>query len=141
LPESRLFKFCVVGGSGVLVDMGLLFVLSDPQMLGMGLTRSKIIAAEMAILSNFLFNDFWTFGDRVASGAGQAARFRRFLGFNAICSIGVVLNVVLLNILFNFAGFNRYLANAVAIAVVTIWNYALNSKLNWTPLRVGSPKI
>jgi dolichol-phosphate mannosyltransferase len=140
LPGSRLFKFCLVGGSGVLVDMGLLYLLSDPQMLGMGLTRSKIIAAEMAIVTNFLFNDFWTFRDRVVDRAGHAARFRRFLGFNAICTIGVVINVVLLNVLFNYAGLDRYVANAVAIAIVTGWNYTLNSRLNWSALRVGAPK-
>ncbi|HEX3596807.1 MAG TPA: glycosyltransferase, partial [Polyangiaceae bacterium] len=61
LPESAFFKFCVVGASGVLVDMGLLFLLSDPRMLGLGLTRSKLVAAETAIVSNFLLNDFWTF--------------------------------------------------------------------------------
>jgi dolichol-phosphate mannosyltransferase len=132
LPSSRFFRFCVVGASGVLVDMGLLFVLSDPRMLGWGLTRSKLIAAEVAIFSNFLINDLWTFGDISSAQAGALARFRRFLGFNLICSAGLALNIILLNLLFNFAHVDRYVANAVAIAAVTGWNYWLNRKLNWT---------
>src|ERR1019366_8599537 len=47
LPIKRFFRFGVVGLSGVVVDMGMLFLLSDPSMLGWGLTRSKLIAAEL----------------------------------------------------------------------------------------------
>jgi len=140
LPKSRFFRFCVVGASGVVVDMALLFLLSDPTMLGMGLTRSKVIAAEAAILSNFLLNDIWTFGDLVAAQRGIGPRFRRFLGFNAICLIGVALNVLLLNILFNYAKVDRYVANAIAIVAVTGWNYLLNQKLNFTPASVASDR-
>lgn len=136
LPQSRFFKFCVVGASGVLVDMGLLYLLSDANMLGLGLTRSKLIAAETAIITNFLLNDFWTFrGDAKSDGL---SRRRRFLGFNAICLLGVAINVVLLNVLFNFAHINRYVANALAIAAVTGWNYWLNRKLNWVPVEPGT---
>ncbi|HEY3495606.1 MAG TPA: glycosyltransferase [Polyangiaceae bacterium] len=136
LAKSRLFRFCVVGASGVLVDMCLLYLLSDPRMLGLGLTRSKLIAAEMAILNNFMWNDAWTFGDRARAQPGLRWKFRRFIGFNAICLAGVLLNVVILNLLFNLAHMNRYLANAIAIVLVTFWNYGLNRALNWAPVSI-----
>lgn len=138
LSDSPFLKFCVVGASGVLVDMGLLYVLSDPSMLALGLTRSKILAAETAIASNFLLNDLWTFRQTARAQPGFRARFRRFLGFNAICSAGLLLNVALLNVLFNYGHLNRYLANALAIVAVTGWNYWLNRKMNWAPLRVSA---
>lgn len=131
LPESRLLRFCLVGGTGVVVDMLILYLLSDPSTLGFGLTRSKLVAAELAMLSNFLLNDAWTFGDLSQRVPGVSSKLRRFLGFNAICSLGLLLNVLILNALFNWAGFNRYVANAVAIAAVTVWNYWLNRKLTW----------
>jgi dolichol-phosphate mannosyltransferase len=132
LPQSKLFRFCLVGASGVVVDMSMLFLLSDPTMLGFGLTRSKIAAAEVAIVNNFLWNDAWTFRDAAESEPGLRAKFRRFLGYNAICIAGVALNVVILNLLFNLAGVNRYVANAIAIVAVTAWNYGLNKRLNWS---------
>ena len=134
LPASRFFKFCVVGGTGVIVDMAILYLLSDPNTLAFGLTRSKIVAAETAIVSNFLLNDAWTFGDRTLHAPGVKAKFRRFLGFNAICAAGLLLNVVILNLLFNLLGMNRYLANAISILAVTGWNYWLNRKLNFAPI-------
>jgi dolichol-phosphate mannosyltransferase len=138
LPESRLFRFCLVGGTGVFVDMSILFALSDPQMLGWGLTRSKLVAAETAITTNFLLNDAWTFGDLAKSTPGAKSKLRRYLGYNLICTGGVAINVLLLNLLFNFAHMNRYLANAVSIVAVTAWNYGLNRKLNWAPVKTGS---
>lgn len=137
LPVTRFARFALVGLSGVVVDMGLLFLLSDPSMLAWGLTRSKLIASEMAILNNFAWNDRWTFGDMAAHQRGFKQRLRRFGKFQLICLIGVVLNTVLLNLMFNFLGMNRYIANAIAIAIVTGWNFWLNLKLSW---RVAEPE-
>src|SRR5208283_1893148 len=131
LPVNRFIRFAAVGLSGVIVDMGLLFLLSDPTMLGWGLTRSKLIAAEMAILNNFTWNDLWTFRDLSAQQRGAKARLRRLGKFQLICLAGVAINTILLNLQFNLLGMNRYLANAVAIAAVTGWNFWLNLKISW----------
>jgi dolichol-phosphate mannosyltransferase len=133
LGSSHLFRFCIVGGSGVLVDMGMLYLLSDPRMLGWGLTRSKIVGAETAIITNFLLNDAWTFREFALMAPGLKSKLRRFLGYNVICTAGVALNVIILNLLFNVAHMNRYFANALAIVAVTFWNYGLNRRLNWAP--------
>jgi dolichol-phosphate mannosyltransferase len=131
LSTVRFTRFALVGASGVLVDMALLFLLSDPRSLGLGLTRSKVLAAELAIINNFIWNDAWTFRDLVGARRGRGHKLRRLLKFNAVCGIGLVLNVLLLNVQFNLLHMNRYVANLIAIAVVTVWNYWLNLRLNW----------
>ena len=65
---------------------------------------------------------------------GIRAKARRFIAFHLICSLGLVLNILILNVLFNFFGMNRYVANASAILLVTIWNFGMNRMLNWSPL-------
>jgi len=137
LLQSRFVRFALVGLSGVVVDMSLLFLLSDPRTLGWGLTRSKTIAAEAAIVNNFLWNDRWTFADLVPDERSWHAARRRFLKFNAICLGGLVLNVLLLNVMFNLLHMNRYVANAIAIGAVTAWNYLLNRALAWRSADVG----
>lgn len=131
LPVARLSKFAVVGLSGVFVDMFILYLLSDPTTLGWGLTRSKVVAAEVAILNNFVWNDRWTFGDLARDDRGVRAWLRRLAKFNLICLLGLAINVVVLNVLFNLLGMNRYLANLVAIGVATSWNFGMNLGLNW----------
>jgi dolichol-phosphate mannosyltransferase len=131
LLKNSFVRFCIVGASGVLVDMLVLYLFSDPSTLHWGLTRSKLIAAETALISNFLINDAWTFASRIGDNRGLRAKFHRFLKFNAVCGLGLLLNIAILNILFNRFGMNRYAANLIAILAVTIWNYALNLKLGW----------
>ncbi len=130
-PLARFVRFGLVGLSGVVVDMVLLYLLSDPTMLGWGLTRSKILASEVAIVNNFCWNDRWTFRDLAGSQTGKRQVLRRFLKFNAICLLGVVLNVLILNLLYNALGWNRYVGNFVAIGLVTAWNFWINLKLSW----------
>ena len=130
-PVGRLLRFGAVGLTGVVVDMAVLYLLSSPTTLGWGLTRSKILAAEVAIINNFLWNDLWTFGDIARRQPGKRQRFKRLLKFNTICLAGLVLNVLVLNLIYNFLIPNKYVANLMAIAVVTIWNFWINLKLSW----------
>lgn len=135
LPTARFLRFCLVGSSGVLVDMATLYFLSDPSQLGLGLTRSKVVAAELAIVNNFLWNDAWTFRDVSAKAPSTRSRLRRFLRFNIVCTLGLILNLLMLNVMFNVFGWNRYLANAIAIGTVTLWNFWLNSRVSWFQLQ------
>ena len=137
LPVNRFIRFAMVGLSGVFIDMGLLFLLSDPTTLAWGLTRSKLIASEMAILNNFMWNDTWTFRDLSSQQPGLKAKLRRLGKFQLICLAGVAINATLLNLQFNLLGMNRYVANAVAIAAVTAWNFWLNLKISW---RIAEPR-
>ncbi|MBL1174436.1 glycosyltransferase [Pantanalinema sp. GBBB05] len=135
-PLGRFLRFGVVGLSGVLVDMVMLYLLSDPSTLAWGLTRSKLIAAEVAIINNFIWNDRWTFGDISRHQQSWHCRLKRLLKFHLICLAGLGLNVLLLNLFFNGFGINRYVANLLAIAIVTLWNFWVNLKLSWRVTQV-----
>lgn len=128
-PVGRFLRFALVGFSGVFVDLAIFYLLRETVQLG--LTRSAILSSEVAIISNFLWNDRWTFGDIAATQKGMRRRLKRFLKFNLVCLAGLVLNVLIVNLLFNGLDMNEYLAKLVAIAIVTFWNFWINLKLNW----------
>jgi dolichol-phosphate mannosyltransferase len=65
------------------------------------------------------------------AGEGPGVLLRRLLAFNAICGLGIGLSVLLLNLFYRCFGFNLYLANLLAIFLVTLWNFGLNLKFNW----------
>jgi len=48
----RYAQFCLVGGSGVLVDMGVPHLLASGAGLGWNLSLSKTLAAEIALINN-----------------------------------------------------------------------------------------
>jgi dolichol-phosphate mannosyltransferase len=127
-PIARFFRFGLVGFSGVFVDLGIFYLLRSQ---GMGLTSSAAISGELAIINNFLWNDFWTFGDIASRQPGKRQRIKRLIKFNIVCLVGLVLNVLIVNFFFNFLGINEYVAKLIAIAAVTVWNFWLNLKLSW----------
>jgi dolichol-phosphate mannosyltransferase len=127
-PIARFFRFGLVGFSGVFVDLGVFYLLRSQDV---GLTSSAAISGELAIINNFLWNDFWTFGDISSLQPGKRQRLKRLLKFNIICLAGLGLNVLIVNFFFNFLHINEYVAKLIAIAAVTVWNFWLNLKLSW----------
>lgn len=128
-PIGRFLRFGVVGFSGLGVDLTVFYILR--QIFELGLTRSTILSAEMAIINNFLWNDIWTFRDISRRQTGFGARLKRFLKFNVICLAGVILQALIVNLLYNVLKVNEYLAKLIAIAVVVLWNFWVNLKLSW----------
>lgn len=129
--SGRFLRFVAVGLSGLAIDMLILYLLTDTHMLHLPLTRSAILAGEVAIINNFIWNDRWTFHDLVTKQPGRRQMMRRFIKFNLICLMGLVLKALILNVLFNFIFHNQYISNLMAIGCVTLWNFWINVKLSW----------
>ena len=134
MPRLRqCAKFCLVGGSGVVVDMAVLHLLAIR--LGWNVSLGKICAAETALLNNFLWNEVWTFREAMSSTARAGGSWRgvacRLWRFQAICVAGIGLAVGFLHLFHTGLGFNLYLANLLAIGLVTLWNFSLNARFTW----------
>lgn len=127
----RYGQFCLVGGTGVVVDMGVLWALTSPAMLGWNLSLSKVLAAEVAIFNNFLWNELWTFRGLSGARDNWRARLGRLGKFNLICVAGIGWSVLLLNLQAYAWGMNVYVANLVAIVIVSLWNYLMNLRFGW----------
>ncbi len=128
---ARYVRFCVVGASGMGVDMAMLWLLADPRMLGWNLTWSKVLAAEAALVNNFAWNELWTFRGLAGGAGGWRGRLGRLAKFHLICLAGIGWGVLLLQAQVAGLGLNVYLANFLAIVAVSVWNFALNLKFGW----------
>lgn len=137
---GRFLRFAIVGGTGVVVDFIVLSICS--QMFGFSLLAtktslgdvtillSKIIAVEIAIINNFIGNEFWTFRDITIGKTSFRQRLQRFGAFNLACTIGAVINIATFS-LFAKLGMVIGVANLLAIIISTAWNYLINLKFNW----------
>ncbi len=128
---ERFVRFGLVGGSGIVVDMGALYLLHDPKRLALPLVLGKVLAAQVAILNNFTWNELWTFADRSRLRRGGRDRLLRFLRFEAICLTGVAITVGVLTLCVQRFGLHYLVGNAIAIAVGTAWNFGVNLRWNW----------
>ena len=127
---KRYVKFCAVGGTGVAVDMCAVWLMASTAMLEWNLSVSKVVASEVALINNFAWNELWTFRE-VGARTGWRERGVRFLKFNLICAAGIGFSVILLNVQVYVLGWNAYLANFIAIVVVSGWNFLLNFRYGW----------
>ena len=126
---KRFCRYAAVGASGVGVNMFFFLLLRDYVQLG--LTVSSVIAVEMAIVNNFIWNDIWTFRKVSKYQRGWTALLTRFYKFNSICLFGLVVNVLVVNILVRDLGVGERVALFLAIISVTVCNYILNMKFSW----------
>jgi dolichol-phosphate mannosyltransferase len=134
----RYSMFCLVGATGLAVDTGVLCLLSSPTYMGWDLSLSKAVAAEVAIINNFLWNDLWTFRSLGGSRTMDTGLWIRLAKFNLICAAGIGWSVLVLNVQVRGMGLDVYFANFVSIVLVSFWNFLLNLKFGW--YKALSPK-
>jgi putative flippase GtrA len=121
LSTSRILKFAVVGGTGVIINTSVLYLLS--RWAGLPLVAASALAVELAAISNYLLNDTWTFGVRSPS-------LGRFAKFNTAALTGLVLNVLSVWLLTRL-GLNFLMADLIGIAAGFAANYAFSVRWVW----------
>lgn len=143
--SSTFIKFSIVGAVGYLVNQFFLYVVYDSPALpflpekdtnarivffthpDVRLLIATVVAVELAILSNFLWHNLWTFSDR----SRRLPMLLRLVTFN-ITSIGSpIISVTTVNVLTPNFGVNAYIANSIGIALGMTWNWMWNTRLIW----------
>ena len=120
----RLLKFAVVGLSGVGVNMGMLYILTE--YFNILYIISSIIAIEISIITNFVFNDLWTWRDREKKPFWERlVQYHISVGLTAILA-----NWLILLILTEFFNIYYLISNLIGIAVGTLANFIVNDL--WT---------
>lgn len=125
---KKLFKFGMVGISGILVNMGVLYYLKEYA--GFYYLVASFFAIELSILNNFLWNDLWTFcssGDHKLS-----SRWHRLVAFHIVSAGGLVINMGILGLLTGIFGVYYLVSNMVGILIAFAWNFLVNRRITWT---------
>ena len=125
----RFIIFSMVGACGLLLSLGLLYLLLTVDKLSF--ETSLWITTFVAMTANFFFNNSMTYRDRRLRG------YRLPLGlltFYAACSVGAFINVGIAEYLTR-AGSSRYLAGGCGLAVGAVWNYGVTSITTWRQMR------
>ena len=125
----RFAKFCLVGGSGVLVNKAVLWLSMEHLLLGLApgprLSWSGLVAIAVAILTNFLMNDAWTWRDRTRSDARDPFPVR--LGkYYLVASAAGLVQWSLLKLLTESFGWHYLLSNLVGIGAGLVINFFVN---------------
>mgnify|MGYP001772964095 CR=1 FL=1 len=125
LTRGNLWKYALVGLSGVAVNEGLLALLS-PHVYPV---LADAIAVESSILWNFALNDSWTFRGRRLRRDLRGILRRAYL-HNAASLAGLAINVGVFALL-SLLGVGALLANLVGIAAAFSFRYLMSSGFVW----------
>ena len=113
-------KFCLVGGSGLLVNLAVVWVGNEllfPSLAEWWRTSlSYALGILVSIFTNFVLNDGWTWKDRRGKGPGQW--FVRLGKYSAIAAVAAVLQY-LTSLAVTAAA--AWLVTGSASGVVSIW--------------------
>lgn len=123
----RFCKFCAVGFSGVIVNLGIMWLLTEKA--GIFYIASAAISIEVSIISNFLLNNHFTFSDRRRHGI--TTLLKRLLRFNAVSLFGIGINLITIWLLTSVFGIYYLLSNCAGIVLATSWNYLVNNWWTW----------
>lgn len=125
LFARHAFKYYLVGASGVIVNLGILFVLTE--FVGLWYLLSSAIAIYVSITSNFLLNKTWTFRDTMM-------KQRDFLMYGKF--IGVSLVGMAIQLGFNYMFVEKLsvyylIAALMSIMIASSVNFILNRRLTF----------
>jgi dolichol-phosphate mannosyltransferase len=121
----RFLLFAMVGGTGLFVHLGTLFVAL--RLLDWPFAEAQAAGAFVAMTSNFILNNFLTYRDQRLKGF---AILRGLLAFYLVCSVGLFANVGVA-----FSVYDQepiwWLAGAAGALMGVVWNYAMSGLFVW----------
>ena len=114
----QLIRFCLVGASGYVVNLAVYTLL-----LKVGGVHYLLAATGsflVAVTSNYTWNRLWTFRGQRGHVAYQGLRFL------VVSTIALAVNLAILAFLVDTLEVGKVLAQAIAIVLVTPWNFVGN---------------
>src|SRR5512140_3284592 len=134
VERTRFLKFMAVGAFGALVDFGIANLLSH---FGMQLVFAGTISFICAVISNFIWNRYWTYPD-----SRSRALHHQLVMFFLFNIVGIAIRIPILHfvepVLRSFFHGNHVSASltpefiarnvtlAIAVGIVMLWNFFVN---------------
>ncbi len=126
LVTGSFGKFLVVGTIGFIINTVVLEIMVS---FGYHPSLGSAAGAELAIISNFVLNNTWTFSHRKIA---REQVFWKFLQFNGTSLGAVVIQTLSVSFGTIVYGVQSYrLFYILGVGVALIWNYTMYSKVIW----------
>lgn len=123
--RHRFLKFCIVGGMGFFVNMGVLYGLTES---GLYYMASAIIAIVIAMTYCYSWNNYWTFRNQ---RKGVRNYLQGLWKYAIVSFIGDGLSFGLLVLFTEVAGLWYILSMVTATFIVAVFRYVVVRRLIW----------
>ena len=125
LFAKHAVQYYIVGASGVLVNLGILYLLAD--IAGFWYVASQVVAISVSITSNFFFNRYWTFKNSIEDQRNSVM----YVKFIIVSAIGMGIQLGITYLLVETSGFYHMYGAIIGIAIASAINYVLNRRVTF----------
>jgi dolichol-phosphate mannosyltransferase len=130
----ELIKFCLVGFSGVFVDMAIVIGLKE--LFQMDTRFCAVFGFLAAVTTNYLLNRYWTFHQ-----GRNTPFFKSYIMFVSVCCIGLLVRLLVMHLLIEYAHLDEggwyLLTNFIGIVVATGVNFTGSKFFAFSPERLA----
>ena len=119
---KQFFKYCLVGVSGTLLDLGALYLFVEYA--NIPVIPAAVLSFLLAVVNNFIWNKTWTF-------RSKSKNYRKlFIKFLIVSTVGLLLTVSCMYLFVEQLELWYMLAKAITSGIVLTWNFLGNNL--WT---------
>ena len=126
LGYQRFLRFLVVGASGLVVNNGVMALLTDVG--DIHYLLSAVLATQCSTLWNFVFSEIWVFRDR--NRKSRTGRIIRYFGMN---NAALLLRGPLLTLFTTVFGIHYLISNLATLFLMAVIRFLLSDRWIWTP--------
>jgi putative flippase GtrA len=126
-------RYIAVGIVGAAIGMATIWCFTE--LVGLYYFASGCLAAFLSLLSDFTFNEIWTFSHRGRAGLFTIKLAKRFAKFVLSKAAGFLIGISVLALFTQVIGWHYLVSNLLAIGASFTWNYTTSSFWVWAGKR------
>ncbi len=128
----KFCKFCIVGFSGVFVDMGMVIFLKE--LFSIDTRIAAVFGFSMAVTTNYFLNRTWTFENGNKTPLGWS-----YLIYLTVCSTGLAVRLLSMHLMIEYlwgdSGYWYVATNFIGIIISTVVNFIGSNLFAFSPER------
>ncbi len=125
LLRIDFIRFCIVGGTGFVINLVILSLLH--RYVGMPIFFAQLIAAEIALFSNFMLHHHWTYKHHKV----RKKLPNLLLQFHATSWPAILGSASMVSVFEHFLHFNEVASLATSSLIALFWNFGWSKYVVW----------
>jgi putative flippase GtrA len=125
LLKIDFVRFCIVGGTGFVINFILLTLLNV--VFGLHIFIAQFIGAEVALFSNFMLHHHWTYAHHKV----KKEKHRLLIQFHLISWPAILGSATMVTVCEHVLHFNNFTALATSSAIALMWNFLWSKYVIW----------
>lgn len=125
LIEIEFIRFCMVGGTGFVINFAILTLLQKS--LHVPIFFAQLVGAEIALFCNFMLHHHWTYKSHKVEKS-----FRKLLiQFHSTSWVAIIGSAIMVSALERYLHFSDLVSLLISSAIALLWNFVWSKYIIW----------